>query len=141
MSDDGVLLVIDDSEDYLDMVGMAFGQLGRAATLTTVDDVGRAITLLASTDPVPRLVLLDLHLAGRSGLDVLRALRADARTRHVPVVMLTSDDGEDSIRAADAHGASAYLRKPATFAGLRDVLRSTLDFWLDANLPPEGAGR
>lgn len=87
---------------------------------------------------VPQLVLLDLKLPKIDGLDVLRRIRADDRTRFVPVVVLTSSDEEDDLVRSYGLGANSFIRKPVDFDQFMDTIRQTSAYWLLINqAPPE----
>jgi two-component system response regulator len=85
---------------------------------------------------VPQLILLDLKLPKIDGLDVLRRVRADARTRFVPVVVLTSSDEEEDLMRSYGFGANSFIRKPVDFDEFIETIRSTSIYWLVINEPP-----
>ena len=87
-------------------------------------------------DPLPRLVLLDVKLPKIDGLEVLRSIKLDARTRVVPVVMMTSSNLEADVSVAYRHGANSYVQKPMAFERFRQTVRLIESFWLTANEPP-----
>ena len=90
---------------------------------------GRDATVL------PQVVLLDLKLPKVNGLEVLRAIRADPRTRLLPVVILSSsNEDKDLIRSYDL-GANSYVRKPVDFAQFLDAARQLGLYWLVINQP------
>jgi two-component system response regulator len=82
---------------------------------------------------LPQVVLLDLNLPRLSGLDVLRRLRADERTRLVPVVILTSSNEDEDIISGYADGANSYVRKPVDFGQFADAIKTLGLFWLLLN--------
>lgn len=84
----------------------------------------------------PQLILLDLKLPKVDGLEVLRALRADERTRLVPVVMLTSSDEEQDVLRSYGLGANSFVRKPVDFARFVEAARILGLYWLVVNRPP-----
>jgi CheY-like chemotaxis protein len=84
----------------------------------------------------PALILLDLKLPKVDGLEVLRRIRADPRTRRVPVVVLTSSNQDADLSTAYDLGANAYVRKPVTFSEFTDAMHTVGLFWLLVNQPP-----
>src|SRR5262249_18362853 len=81
----------------------------------------------------PVLILLDLNLPKLSGLDVLRRIRADARMRFVPVVVLTTSNEERDIVESYQLGASSYVRKPVVFESFLDAIKLLGLYWLLVN--------
>jgi CheY-like chemotaxis protein len=92
---------------------------------------------LESPPPLPQVVLLDLKLPKVDGLEVLRALRAHARTRLLPVVVLTSSKEQQDLVASYELGANSYVRKPVDFAQFLEAARQLGLYWLVLN---EGLG-
>jgi len=84
----------------------------------------------------PKVMLLDLKLPKLDGLEVLRALKADDRTRGVPVVMLTSSREDPDIQAAYALGANSYVVKPVDFDAFVDAMSNLGFYWLLINQAP-----
>lgn len=83
----------------------------------------------------PQVVLLDLNLPRVGGLEVLERLRADARTRLLPVVVLTSSKQEEDLIASYSKGANAYVRKPVDFPEFVEAVKTLGRFWLVLNEP------
>ena len=82
---------------------------------------------------VPELILLDLKLPKIDGLDVLRRIRADERTRFIPVVVLTSSDEEEDLMKSYGFGANSFIRKPVDFDAFMETIRQTSVYWLVIN--------
>jgi two-component system response regulator len=92
-------------------------------------------------DPLPQLVLLDLKLPKVDGLDVLKRIRAEPRTRLLPVVVLTTSTEEVDRLASYRLGANSYIRKPVDFAQFADAVNQLGLYWLVLNeRPPANAG-
>jgi CheY-like chemotaxis protein len=85
---------------------------------------------------LPQVVLLDLNLPKIGGLDVLRAIRADDRTKLLPVVILTSSKEDKDLAAGYASGANSYIVKPVDFTQFSESVRQLGLYWLVINHPP-----
>jgi two-component system, response regulator len=94
----------------------------------------------AGRDPreVPALILLDLKLPKLGGIEVLRQVREDERTRYVPVVILTSSSEEEDIVASLENGANSYVRKPVDFGRFVEQVQRLQVYWLLVHEPPHG---
>jgi two-component system response regulator len=138
---DRVIVLVEDNANDEELTLRAFRKASIATRVVVVRDgvealdyffargahAGRALT------EVIQLVLLDLKLPKIDGLGVLRALRADARTRLIPVVVLTSSgEGEDLVSSYDL-GANSYVRKPINFTEFVDAVRQLVRYWLMIN--------
>jgi CheY-like chemotaxis protein len=82
---------------------------------------------------LPRVVLLDVKLPKVSGLEVLRAMRGDKRTKSLPVVLLTSSREEQDVAAGYDLGANSYVRKPVDFADFSEAIGQLGRYWLVLN--------
>ena len=88
---------------------------------------------------MPEIILLDLKLPKMDGLEVLRRIRADDRTRLLPVVILTSSDEERDVIEGYKLGANSYVRKPVDFTRFAEAVRQLKLYWLVLNeFPPKG---
>ena len=90
-------------------------------------------------EPLPTLVILDLKLPRLDGLGVLRAVRADPRTRFLPVVILTSSQEERDLISGYTLGANSYVRKPVDFNEFLEAAKVLGIYWLMINQLPSGA--
>lgn len=93
------------------------------------------------TSVMPQLILLDLKLPKIDGLEVLRRIRADERTRLLPVVILTSSNDEKDRINGYGLGANSYVRKPVDFTQFIDAVRQLGLYWLLLNEPPPTVSR
>ena len=88
--------------------------------------------------PMPNLILLDLNMPRKDGREALREIKADPKLRHIPVVALTTSQADDDIARTYDSGVSGYITKPASFTGLRDVMKAVDLCWLQTTrLPPD----
>jgi CheY-like chemotaxis protein len=137
-----VLLVEDNRDDAL-LIGRAFRKAGLAPP-AHVEDGEAAVAYLAqaATDgdrapsPLPALVLLDLKLPRKSGLEVLAWLREHDTLRRLPVVVLTSSREAPDVRRAYDLGANSYLVKPVDARALLQLVETLGLYWLTLNEPP-----
>jgi two-component system response regulator len=98
--------------------------------------LGSGIQAVTDKNGLPELVLLDLKLPRVDGLEVLRRLRADERTKRLPVVILTISKEEDDIVQSYGHGAHAYVRKPMDFGEFMAAMGTMGLFWILLNEAP-----
>lgn len=136
-----VLLVEDDPAD-LELTLRALKRHNVVNEIRIARDGVEAVRMLLGDDqtppiePPPRVVLLDLKLPRLSGLDVLRRIKSDPRTRRIPVVMLTSSQDERDISACYEAGANSYIVKPIRFEQLVEAMRLVGMFWMVIAAPP-----
>jgi CheY-like chemotaxis protein len=118
-----VLMIEDDPGDAL-MIRESLEQAGVPILLHRSRDGEQGLRYLrGARRPVPALILLDLYLPGRHGLDILADLKADRRLRDIPVIVLTASRDPRDIERSQRLRASAYIIKPADFDGLDDLTR------------------
>ena len=141
MANKVILLVEDNPKDVL-LTERAFRQSKIANELHVVRDGAEALEYLLgpgsgpAARPAPALVLLDLKLPKVDGLEVLRRIRQDERTRLLPVVILTSSDEEQDVLGSYGNGANSYIRKPVDFAQFTEAVSTLGLYWLVLNEPP-----
>lgn len=145
-----VILLIEDNPDDGELALRAIGKSATNAVLINAHDGTEALNLLfglgenggCDASSVPHLILLDLNLPGVSGLEVLRRIRKDSRTRSIPVVMLTSSGQEKDILYAYCLGANGYLRKQMDYGEFCRDISQVVSYWLNLNQgPPLSADR
>jgi CheY-like chemotaxis protein len=123
------ILLVEDSPDDVEMTLEAFREAGIANRIHVVSDGARALEYLFAAKPngrsrtqqQPQVILLDLHLPKVSGLEVLRRLKRDPRTRTIPVIVLTVSQKSEDIIESRRLGAEAYIVKPVAFRNLSEV--------------------
>lgn len=142
-----VLLVEDDENDRL-LIERAFNKGRIANPIKAVTNGEDAVAYLAGTGeftnreqfPLPVLMLLDLKLPRKSGLEVLAWVREQAGLKRLPVVVLTSSRETSDINRAYDLGANSYLVKPVGFENLFELAKSLNLYWLMLNEEPNLAG-
>ena len=131
------ILLVEDNPDDEELTRIAFEESNLANQLVVARDGVEALEyLLDPKRPLPQMVLLDLKLPKLNGLEVLRRLRADERTKFLPVVILTSSDEERDLFDSYGLGANSYVRKPVDFAQFVDSVRQLGLYWLVLNRTP-----
>jgi two-component system response regulator len=136
---DTLILLIEDNPDDVELTRLALRETDLPTRMVVARDGVEAVEALLGEAAIhPQLVLLDLKLPKLDGLDVLSRMRADERTRNLPVVVLTSSLEDEDLAKCYALGANSYVRKPVDFARFVDVVNRLGIYWLVLNeLPPE----
>ncbi len=139
-----ILLVEDNPDDVL-LIRRAFQKAGIGNPVVAVEHGDEAVAYLDGTGayadrqryPIPALVLLDLKLPRRSGLEVLAWVRQHEGLKRLPIVVLTSSRDEGDINKAYDLGANSYLVKPVAFDELLRLVCSVEGYWLMLNERPD----
>jgi len=142
--DEKVILLVEDNSDDEALILRALKKNNIANKVIVARDGVEALEYLfcrgahAGRDPLdlPQLIMLDLKLPRIDGLEVLRQLRAEFRTRLIPVVILTSSDEEQDIIESYSLGANSYIRKPVDFDQFIEAVRQVGLYWLVLSLVP-----
>ena len=140
---DKIILLIEDNPDDAALTRRALEKNNIKNDVVVVHDGAEALDYLFGTGShagrdltiMPQLTLLDLKLPKVDGLEVLRRLRADELTRLLPVVILTSSNGEQDRVNGYGLGANSYVRKPIDFGQFIDAVRQLGLYWLILNEP------
>jgi two-component system response regulator len=146
--DEKMILLVEDNPDDEALTLRAFKKNNILNPVVVVRDGAEALDLLfrtgqyasRPTEIFPQVVLLDLKLPKVDGLEVLRRIRADARTKLLPVVILTSSDEERDIAKSYSNGANSYIRKPVDFNEFMEAVKQIGVYWLMLNRPPPTPG-
>jgi CheY-like chemotaxis protein len=139
-----VVLLVEDNPDDVELARRAFERSDCVREMVVACDGEEALRYLLAdaaagrARALPDVVLLDLNLPGIGGLEVLRRLRADDRTRLLPVVVLTSSDEEADILSSYDLGANSFIRKPVDFVRFVEAARHLGLYWAVLNEPPPG---
>jgi CheY-like chemotaxis protein len=141
----GTILLVEDSEDDIELTRRALNKNNLTNPLTVARDGQEALDYLlgdGTTTPAepPAMVLLDLQLPRVGGLEVLRRLRANARTRLLPIIILTSSKEDRDLLEGYTYGANSYIRKPVDFAQFTEAVRQLGLYWLILNEAPPHVG-
>ena len=134
------LAVVEDSDE--DFAALARALSGGPDAVLRFESGEEALSRLR--DPAtdwPAVLLLDLNLPGRSGLDVIDAIRGEATLQRLPVVVLSGSSRQEDVLGAYDRGANAYIVKPLEFAELRRAVMAVWSFWNMAIQPKPPADR
>lgn len=132
-----LILLVEDNEDDIELTKRAFSRVNLKNDVVVVKDGEQALAFLASRDQaLPEIVLLDLKLPKIDGLEVLREIRRNERTRMLPVIVLTSSAEQRDIVESYRLGANSYVRKPVDFAEFVEATRQLGLYWLVLNQGP-----
>lgn len=138
------ILLVEDNPTDAELCIRALKKSNLANKLVWVKDGAEALDFLfrrsayadRSANHVPKVILLDLRLPKVDGLEVLRAVKADERTRHIPVVVMTSSKEDRDVAESYKLGANSYISKPVAFDEFVKVVSELGMYWLLINRPP-----
>lgn len=142
---DGVeILLVEDNPTDAELAMVALKERNLANKLVWVKDGVEALDFLFATGAYvgrkiengPKVVLLDLRLPKVNGLEVLRRLKADERTKRIPVVVLTSSKEDRDVAECYSLGVNSYISKPVEFEAFAKVVSELGLYWLLINRPP-----
>jgi len=128
------ILVVDDSEDDVLLLTESLRDLPAAQIIHVANDGDAALGYLRREEPHagaprPSLVLLDINMPGKSGFEVLVAIKNDPALRAIPVVILTTSTRPDDVAAAYAQGAASFVVKPPSYESLRSLAAHLVGYW------------
>lgn len=138
------ILLVEDNPDDIELTRLAFDEIRLANRLVVAHDGEEALDYLfgrgmhANRDlgEQPQIILLDLKLPKLDGHEVLQQIRADERTRYIPVVVMTTSDEESDLFASYGLGANSFIRKPVDFGSFVEAVRQVGLYWLVLNVTP-----
>jgi CheY-like chemotaxis protein len=137
-----VMLVVEDDPDDLELLRHAFEGVGITGSIEVAADGQEALDYLfcrghhIGREAIPpQLVLLDLKLPKIGGIEVLRTIKADPRTKSIPVVILTSSSEERELIEVYQLGVNSYVQKPVDFAQFQKSVGAMGHYWLEVNSP------
>jgi two-component system response regulator len=141
---DKVILLVEDNPDDVELTLRAFKQSNIANEVVVTRDGVEALDYLFATGAhadrdvsvMPQVVLLDLKLPKVDGLEVLQRVRADERTKLLPIVILTSSREQQDLIESYSLGANSYVRKPVDFTQFVKAVRDLGLYWLVLNETP-----
>jgi two-component system response regulator len=139
------ILLVEDSPTDLELALQVFRKHRLANRIEVARDGAEALDFLfgegahagRGTLQIPKVILLDLKLPKIGGLEVLRRIKADARTRTIPIVVLTSSQEEKDLVESYQLGVNSYIVKPVDFHQFSDCLKQIGMYWLLSNAPPK----
>ncbi|MFZ4774783.1 MAG: response regulator [Terrimicrobiaceae bacterium] len=138
------ILLVEDNPYDAELTILALKRRNLANSLTHVTDGQAAVDFLFATglyanrcgQPLPKVVMLDLKLPKMDGIEVLRAIRSDERTKFLPVVILTSSREVQDLISSYKLGANSYIVKPVDFDKFSEAVANLGLYWLLINEPP-----
>ena len=144
MNNEVEILLVEDNAADAELTLHALKQNGLVNRIHTIRDGAEALDFLFCRGKYadrefghgPKVVLLDIKLPKVDGIEVLRAVKGDARTRSIPVVILTSSREDRDRLSGYALGVNSYLQKPVDFDAFREMVKQLGMYWMVVNVPP-----
>jgi len=136
------ILLVEDNEDDIALTRRALAKTNVKSNVVVAHDGQEAIDFLFDKDNVnteknlPIVMLLDLNMPKIGGLEVLKRLRSDERTKNLPIVVLTTSDEQNDISESYNLGANSYIQKPLDMNEFFITIQNLYDYWMKHNTPP-----
>ncbi|MGM9508770.1 response regulator [Larkinella sp. GY13] len=140
-----ILIADDDADDRL-LIEQAFRECNLTSELHFVEDGEELMNFLYQREPYasalrPSLILLDLNMPRKNGIQALREIKANEQFRQIPVVVLTTSTAEEDILRTYDLGVSSYISKPFDFSTLLDITTTIKKYWIDTVSLPDDSTR
>jgi len=136
-----VVLLVEDNADDIALAQRAMARRNLAARLEVATSGPEALARLRDCEGLPRVVFLDVNMPEWNGFEVLERLRANDRTRHLPVVLLTTSTEPDDIATGYRLGANSFVTKPFDFEKFTEIFATMTSYWAAVNEVPHNAER
>ena len=139
------ILLVEDSQDDLDMTLRAVRKANMANNIEIARDGVDALDFIfcegahaaRKIENIPKLIMLDLKLPKIDGMEVLKRIKGDPRTKMIPVVMLTSSKEQNDVIRSYGLGGNSYIVKPVDFESFAEAVQKLGMYWLLLNQPPQ----
>ena len=139
------ILLVEDSQDDLDMTLRALRKANMANHIEIARDGVEALDFIfcegahaaRKIENIPKLIMLDLKLPKIDGMEVLKRIKGDPRTKMIPVVMLTSSEEQNDVIRSYGLGGNSYIVKPVDFESFAEAVQKLGMYWLLLNQPPQ----
>ncbi len=135
------ILLAEDDETDVKFIIRAFERVWKEPNIHVVNNGEEALAFLYrqgeyADSPRPDLILLDLNMPRKNGFEVLEEVKKSEELKHIPIVILTTSDDEESIRQSYGLHANSYITKPTTFEELQRVVQMVVDYWMGVSVMP-----
>lgn len=147
LSESQVLLIVDDNEDDYETIVRAFEKVQLRNPIFWCKSGREALAYLRQEGKFRNddtagasgtgLVLLDLNMPGIDGHEVLKTIKADARLKKIPVIILTTSGSERDVSISFDEGANSYVQKPVTFDGMIEAIKGLKEYWFEISILPK----
>ncbi len=129
------ILYVEDNEDYIDFVKRALKKIDSNVSMTAITDGKTALSTVSNHTGAQnyKLILLDIHMPGITGIEILQKIRRQKELTCVPIVMMSTSDNPKDVETSYLSGANAYLVKPVGIQPLTSAMKALCDFWLNYN--------
>ena len=139
------ILLVEDSQDDLDMTLRALRRANMANHIQIARDGAEALEFIfcegafatRKIENIPKLIMLDLKLPKIDGMEVLKRIKGDPRTKMIPVVVLTSSKEQNDVIESYGLGVNSYIVKPVDFESFAAAVKNLGMYWLLLNQPPQ----
>jgi CheY-like chemotaxis protein len=142
-----LIMLIEDDPDHAELIIRTLEDISVSNQIRHFEDGASALDYLFDLNRIgdtvsgarPQLILLDVHLPGKDGFEILRAIKESDETRMIPVVMLSTSASEQDITRAYRNHANSYVVKPVGCEELKELMNALCSYWLGKNRIPQSS--
>lgn len=142
------ILLVDDNKDDVFLMKRAFRQAGISHPMQVLEDGQKAVEYLSGQGafanrrefPLPSLIMLDMRLPCMPGCEVLKWIRSQPKLACIPTLVLSASVEDRDMQRAYALGANSFLVKPLKIAELTEMMKASVEYWLNHNTVPDQCG-
>ena len=135
MKKQNYIVIVDDDEDDRFLIESAFQETMLPTQLSFFENGDSLLSFLSNPpDPLPSVILMDINMPGRSGIETLQILKTTKAIKNIPIVILSTTKSTHEIAEVYRSGANSFVNKPSSYVGLKTLVNKIHSYWIETNV-------